>query len=707
MPDPGHIFISYSRNDGKAYAERLERDLQAAGYSTWRDTRNIDPYQDFTAELEKLIEAAAQVVVCVTPDVKRDNSFVRREIGYALLCEKPISVLMFANIKSPINVVNHTRIDFHHLTWETALLELLTRIQRPHINTAARPDDPFREYLETLYKEIVRFLDTTVFTYIPLRSESAPDAVQMKEVPALLASFFGTSLAVRDVAPQQDEKRQFDNFNEAFEYYNGRVLLLGEPGAGKTTTLMAFARDAVARRLEDVNAPLPIVARIPDWDARTAPSLADWLSKGQLRLKSIIDQGQGLLLLDGLDELGSERKNPKTEKRYDPRLNFINLILESNKILITCRDKDYKVLSDKIKLNGAVKLTDLSDEQIWTYLEEVPNLLLVVQNDDRLKELVRSPLILSIFRYTYSLKEINRETSKLKRLIYSSNNLQDQIVKSYIKRRYGHERNKNRAKKIIRLNFIYRVLGQVAFNSVHFKSMSSDYINKYIDSLLLAETLHLIQIKDWQITFFHEIFRKYFAFYYSLSLLKTKNPSILISTYHVLATLRDPRCARAIIDTLGNEEIYEHIIEDAVWALIQIGGEEVVTEIVIALESSSVIPPEPLLYILNQMVFKETNSIRRQILSILSKFQDVPDIFDVLLRMLDNSFEVAETAIEIMGVLRSEFFVPDLINLLDLHSPPMYWSEQRLCETILDALTEIATPEAVAAVEEWKRKQKP
>jgi hypothetical protein len=47
MPDAGHIFISYSRNDGNAYAERLERDLKAAGYSTWRDTRNIDTIENF------------------------------------------------------------------------------------------------------------------------------------------------------------------------------------------------------------------------------------------------------------------------------------------------------------------------------------------------------------------------------------------------------------------------------------------------------------------------------------------------------------------------------------------------------------------------------------------------------------------------------------------------------------------------------------
>src|SRR5450432_2632692 len=69
-----HIFISYAWIDGHDYAEKLERDLQASGYSTWRDTRNIHPDQDFTAEIEKAIEPASHVVVCMTPDIKHDNS---------------------------------------------------------------------------------------------------------------------------------------------------------------------------------------------------------------------------------------------------------------------------------------------------------------------------------------------------------------------------------------------------------------------------------------------------------------------------------------------------------------------------------------------------------------------------------------------------------------------------------------------------------
>ena len=76
----GHVFISYARTDGKSYAERLDNDLQAAGFSTWRDTRNINEYQDFSAEIEVAIRDASHLAVCVTPslDANRPASSAAR-----------------------------------------------------------------------------------------------------------------------------------------------------------------------------------------------------------------------------------------------------------------------------------------------------------------------------------------------------------------------------------------------------------------------------------------------------------------------------------------------------------------------------------------------------------------------------------------------------------------------------------------------------
>ena len=85
MSNPKHVFISYSRRDGNTLPERLEKALRDRGFNIWRDIRDLDPAKDFTADIEQGIEAASHVVVCVTADSKREDSFVRREIQYALL----------------------------------------------------------------------------------------------------------------------------------------------------------------------------------------------------------------------------------------------------------------------------------------------------------------------------------------------------------------------------------------------------------------------------------------------------------------------------------------------------------------------------------------------------------------------------------------------------------------------------------------------
>lgn len=80
-----NVFISYARRDGLEYAERLEAALNQAGIPTWRDKRGLDPWQDFTSQIEDAINEASHVALCLTPDSKRDDSFVRREIQAALL----------------------------------------------------------------------------------------------------------------------------------------------------------------------------------------------------------------------------------------------------------------------------------------------------------------------------------------------------------------------------------------------------------------------------------------------------------------------------------------------------------------------------------------------------------------------------------------------------------------------------------------------
>src|SRR5690349_20726148 len=122
-----NVFISYARKDGSDEAEQLYDDLQRHGIAAWRDTKNLDPYADFGGEIEQAITNASHVAVCITPDIRRVDSFVRREIAFALEEKKPIIPLMFPGGRVPITIINHTRLDFSD--WAIGFAALLERLK--------------------------------------------------------------------------------------------------------------------------------------------------------------------------------------------------------------------------------------------------------------------------------------------------------------------------------------------------------------------------------------------------------------------------------------------------------------------------------------------------------------------------------------------------------------------------------------------------
>jgi predicted NACHT family NTPase len=57
----------------------------------------------------------------------------------------------------------------------------------------------------------------------------------------------------------------------------GRTLLiLGEPGAGKTTTLLTLTKHLITRTQEDLSRPIPVIFNLSSW-ASKRQNIADWL----------------------------------------------------------------------------------------------------------------------------------------------------------------------------------------------------------------------------------------------------------------------------------------------------------------------------------------------------------------------------------------------------------------------------------------------
>jgi len=202
--------------------------------------------------------------------------------------------------------------------------------------------------------------------------------------------------------------RVFDVFQRLGE---GRsLLILGEPGAGKTTTLLTLARDLLEKRVEQESR-IPAIFNLSSW---TGEPIEQWLV-AELSSKYQIPQAIGrvwvsdqqlLFLLDGLDEVRSDRQEScaaainQFHREYGPE------------IVVCCRIKDYERLASRLAFQCALYVRSLTNAQIWQYLDKSETGLtglrsLLERNSEadaenqHLLELARSPLILNIMALTY------------------------------------------------------------------------------------------------------------------------------------------------------------------------------------------------------------------------------------------------------------------------------------------------------------------
>ncbi|NES21975.1 MAG: NACHT domain-containing protein [Symploca sp. SIO3E6] len=186
----------------------------------------------------------------------------------------------------------------------------------------------------------------------------------------------------------------------------GKLLILGEPGAGKTTSLLQLTHDLLNRAEQDLDYPIPVFLNLSSWAGRKQ-TMNDWLVE-ELQSEYAIPPATGrdwvkkqqlLLLLDGLDEVKAEHRESCVAALNDFQQNYAS-------VMVVCsRSKDYSNLSNRLKFHRTIYLKPLTPEQIHQYLDGIPADLTEVKalmaEDRALQELAKSPLMLNMIVLAY------------------------------------------------------------------------------------------------------------------------------------------------------------------------------------------------------------------------------------------------------------------------------------------------------------------
>jgi len=190
------------------------------------------------------------------------------------------------------------------------------------------------------------------------------------------------------------------------DFFERSLLILGEPGSGKSIKLLELAEEMIDRAEKDPHEKIPVVFNLSSWTDPTQ-SIAGWLIE-ELRAKYIIpkkiaaswvENNALLLLLDGLDEVTPERREACVEA--------INCYIDEHlvPVAVCCRKEEYDALSTKLELQNAVLLQPLTPEMINDYLKrlgpDLDSLREVLRGDQELQEFAKTPLILSIMTLAY------------------------------------------------------------------------------------------------------------------------------------------------------------------------------------------------------------------------------------------------------------------------------------------------------------------
>lgn len=307
--------------------------------------------------------------------------------------------------------------------------------------------------------------------FVNLGKEQQPQQVQR---PWDMSVKVGEQRSVQ-LPPQTTILDVFDN-----PTISGKFLILGKPGGGKTTTLLELAESLIERAEGDSDAPIPVILELSSWQKVTKqefpqfwkqtkydPSIKEWILS-QLASKGVsqdigeqwLREKELVLLLDGLDELQPERQG-KCVRAIN---QFLGGEFSPLHLVVCSRKEEYEDYEEKLLLNTAICLEDLTIEQIQHYLASVNlrNLWEIIKDFSPITKLIAQPLFLSIMRLAYSRISVDEWVG-----CNTQDKCQEYLLSVYTVEALFKDKSSFKGKELIYLKYLSEILKQNSNFDIH------------------------------------------------------------------------------------------------------------------------------------------------------------------------------------------------------------------------------------------------
>ncbi len=430
---PVQVFYSYASED-EEYRQQLEKHLSLLRrqgiISEWHNHK-IVPGDESAKIVASYLDTSSLILLLVSPDFMASDYCYQIEMQHALQRQASGLAYVIPIILRPVD-------------WQNAPFSALPCLPRNAcpVTLWSNQDQAFHDIVLGIREAIDEIKASSSATLPPLlfKQDTRPKPTThvdqnrqrfLKRIQAtwisgvLERSLHDTALLVLGLHEQPDavlnpwhlimqETDQASHplppdtsISQVFDDANGELLILGEPGAGKTTLLLQLANSLLLRAERNPSYPMPVVLNLSSW-AEKRPPLTTWIID-ELNDKYAVPRtlaaawlasDQMLLLLDGLDEVALPYRSACIAA-----LNLYRQEHNLTSIAVCSRSIEYTSQSARLSLQKAVRIQPLTLQQINTYLSsggpQLSTIHAALQNDEGLRDLATTPLMLNILMLTY------------------------------------------------------------------------------------------------------------------------------------------------------------------------------------------------------------------------------------------------------------------------------------------------------------------